>query len=327
MKISVTDRHRSGIMQQFAQALGATVDGRFFRIPESKGEGYITGFTWENDNLRMMVRNYYLNEEVLLERTNELAEGEEDVIFVLSGIFPSPLQTKKQPMPEGSGVIIMMHAVSSIVAMPSNTFFRSIGIAVSRQYLFKLFGHILHPVVASILGAKDDFLFETGISSEMIKIASEIQRLPVPETLESHYCKLKCEELLCCIFTLLMQREAVPTSSMHINDIKSIYAVKLRLQSYFGEGPKIAQLAKEAGMSEPKMRKLFKQTFGKGVFEYYQHARMQEAARLLREEGLTVSEAGYRLGFTNLSHFSKVFEQHAGSKPKRFSIDQNNFAS
>lgn len=70
-------------------------------------------------------------------------------------------------------------------------------------------------------------------------------------------------------------------------------------------------------MSAPKLRKLFKQTFGKGVFEYYQSARIQEAARLLREKKLTVSEVGYQIGFTNLSHFQE-FEKYTGMKPKKY---------
>lgn len=318
MKISVTDKQGSGIMLEFARAIGATIQGRFFHIPESKGGGYITGFSWEN-GLRMMVRNYYLHEEVLLERTNELAEGQDDIIFFIGGIFPFPLQQEKRLIPEQASVFICMHAVSSVLTMPSNTFFRSITIAVTRKYLQKTFGNILHPLVVSILEAKENFAFETGISPEMIKTASEILHQPVPESLESHYCKLKCEELLCYVFALLVQREAMPASGMHIDDIKAIYAIKLRLQSQLDEAPNIASLARAAGMSEPKMRKLFKQTFGKGVFEYYQSMRMQEAARLLKEKRLTVSEVGYQLGFTNLSHFSRVFEQHIGVKPKKYS--------
>jgi len=323
MKVSVTDKHRSGIMLEFARAVGLTIEGRFFYIPESKGGGYITGFSWENNEIRMMVRNYYLNEEVLLERTNELAEGQEDVIFMLSGIFPSPLPAEKQPLPEQASVLICMQAVSTLFTMPSNTFFRSIGIAVSRKYLKKLFGNILHPVVVSILESKENFAFETIISPEMIKTASEILQHPVPESLESQYCKLKCEELLFYIFSLLMQREVMPTSSMHIDDIKAIYAIKSRLQlNNLAEPPNIAAQAREAGMSEPKLRKLFKQMFGKGVFEYYQSVRMEEAARLLKGKHLTVSEVGYQLGFTNLSHFSRVFEQHTGIKPKKYSVSQ-----
>jgi AraC-like DNA-binding protein len=320
MKISVTDKHRSGVALEFARAIGAKVKGRFFYIPKSKGEGYITGFSWAKNNLRMMVRNYYLKEEVLIERTNELAEGQEDVIFLLSGIFPSQLQTEKQLLPEQASVLICMQAVSSKLIMPSNTFFKSIVIAASRHYLSELLGHIQHPVIESILKDKENFAFETGISPEMIKIASEIVHQPLPESLESHYYKLKCEELLCYIFALLMQRETMPTSNMHIDDIKAIYAVKAHLQSHLDKPPSIAALAKEAGMSEPKLRKLFKQTFGKGVFDYYQSSRMQKAAILLKEKRLTVSEVGYQLGFTNLSHFSRVFEEHIGMKPKKYSV-------
>jgi len=318
MKISVTDKQGSGIMFQFARAIGATIQGRFFHIPESKGGGYLTGFSWEN-GMRMMVRNYYLNEEILVERTNEFAEGQDDIIFLLNGIFPYSEKQEKQLLPEQASVFICPHAVSSVLTMPSNTFFRSVTIAVTRQYLLQHFGHIQHPVVISILEAKDNFAYENSISPELIKAASEILHQSVPESLESHYSRLKCEELLCYIFALLMQREAVPTSSMHIEDIQAIYAIRSRLQSHLDKPPEIALLAREASMSEPKMRKLFKQTFGMGVFEYYQSMRMQEAARLLKEKRLTVSEVGYQLGFTNLSHFSRVFEQYTGMKPKKYS--------
>lgn len=317
MKITITDKG-SGIIQEFARAIGAKVQGRFLYIPENKGGGYMTGFSWGKD-LRMMIRNYHLKEDIFIERTNELAEGQEDVIFLLSGVLHSPVHQSGQLLPEQGNIMICRHAVSSIIAMPSNTSFGSVTIAVSKQYLRQLFGQLDHPVVASVLDAKDNFVFETGISSDIIKAASDLLQQPVPETLENHYYKLKCEELLCYIFTLLMQREAVPASAMHMKDIKTIYAIKAYLQTHLNEPPNIALLAQDAGMSEPKLRKFFKQTFGKGVFEYYQFSRMQKAAQLLREEQLTVSEVGYQLGFTNLSHFSRVFELHHGMKPKKFS--------
>lgn len=319
MKISVIDKQGTGIALQFALAIGATVEGRYFHIPESKGGGYLTGFNWDNE-LRVMVRNYYLNEEILIDRTNEFAKDQDDIVFLLNGIFPLPAEQEKPLIPEQASVFICAHAVSSVLTMPSDTFFRSITMAVSRKYLQKFFGNVSHPVVASILEAGENFAYETNISPEMIKTASEVLHPPVSESLESHYCKLKCEELLCYIFALLIQREAVPTSGMHIDDIKAIYAIKLQLQSQLDKAPNVALLAKEAHMSEPKMRKLFNQTFGKNVFEYYQFMRMQEAARLLKEKRLTVSEVGYQLGFTNLSHFARVFEQHIGMKPKKYSV-------
>lgn len=317
MKIPITD-DGSGITAKFARAIGAKIDGRFIYIPESKGGGYLTGFSWGSD-LRMMIRNYHLNEDMVIERTNELAEGQEDVVFLLSGIFPSTLSSGTALQVEKANILICRHAVSSIIDMPSETMFCSVTIAVSKSYLQKLFGHIDHPVAASVLEAGETLLFETGISTAIMNAAGEMLQQPVPEHLERQYYRLKCEELLCLTFALLTEREPVPVSVLHIADIRAIYAIRLRLQSQREAAPDIAALAAAAHMSAPKLRKLFKQTFGKGVFEYYQSARMQEAARLLREERLTVSEAGYRIGFTNLSHFSRVFEQHFGMKPKKYS--------
>jgi AraC-like DNA-binding protein len=72
-------------------------------------------------------------------------------------------------------------------------------------------------------------------------------------------------------------------------------------------------------MSPSKLKRLFKQIFGNSIFSYYQAFRMKEAARLLKEEKLSVSDVGYQLGFTNLSHFSRVFKEHIGMKPKQYS--------
>ena len=318
MKIEVVDKNGSGILYKLAEAIGASVRGRFVDIPKNLGEGYMTGFTWGND-LRMMIRNYYIKEEIVLERKNEFPEGKENIIFFLSGIFDSSLQQQEHLMAEQPSVSIFMQSVSSVIAMPQNTFFRSITIAASREYLQERFGSLKHPVISNILSPKDTFIYETGISQAIITTASEMIHQPVPESLENHYNKLKCEELLCHIFALLLQREEIPSGSIHIKDIKAIYAIKYHLQANLDKAPDIASLAQDAGMSEPKLRKLFKQTFGKGVFEYYQFMRMQEAARLLKENHLSVSEVGYQLGFTNLSHFSRVFEQHIGLKPKKYS--------
>ncbi len=327
MKISVTDKQGSGIIKEFAEALGIKMTGRFLYIPKNKGEGFITGFSWNENQLRMMLRNYHLNEEIVLERTNEFSKDQDDIIFILNGIFPEPLSNEKILFTEKAGVTICRQSVTSVVELPSDTFFRSIVIAVSKQYLQQLFGNISHPLVQDILKAKDNFAFDTILSPEMIKAAGEILNTSVSESIESHYSKIKCEELLCYVFSLLVRRDSVPTSTLHINDIKSIYAVKIQLQNKPDSPPNISLLAKEAGMSEPKMRKLFKQTFGKGVFEFFQYNRMNEAARLLRGEHLTVSEVGYQLGFTNLSHFSRVFEQYIGMKPKKYSVGGNNLGN
>jgi len=53
--------------------------------------------------------------------------------------------------------------------MPANTMFGSVTIRASREYLHQMFGHIDHPVVTTLLGARGNFVFETEISAEIIK--------------------------------------------------------------------------------------------------------------------------------------------------------------
>jgi AraC-like DNA-binding protein len=101
-------------------------------------------------------------------------------------------------------------------------------------------------------------------------------------------------------------------------DINAIYQVRDRIVSSLNRPGSIAELKQIAGMNEQKLRKIFTQVFGMGIYDYYQHLRMKEAARLLREENLSVSEAGYQMGFENLGHFTRVFEKHIGKKPKKY---------
>lgn len=317
MKISIHDKSGAGILAEFAQRIGAVVNGRFVRIPEEKGGGYLTGFSWGSD-MRMMIRNYHLNEEVSIEWTNLAIAKQEPVVFRINGIFPSKTTAENPLLPEQASILIGRQMVTSLIAMPSKKAFRSVTIAVSHSYLQKLFGHMEHPIIQSILNDKGNFAYETTVTTEMIAVAANMETPPVQQILEEHYIRLKCEELLCYIFSLLAEREAMPTSNVHIKDVQAVYAIKTHLQANLDKAPDIAGLAASAGMSEPKLRRLFRQVFGKNVFEFYQFMRMQEAARLLKESRLSVSEVGYQLGFSNLSHFSKVFEAHHQQKPKKY---------
>ncbi|MDN3584657.1 helix-turn-helix transcriptional regulator [Mucilaginibacter flavus] len=82
--------------------------------------------------------------------------------------------------------------------------------------------------------------------------------------------------------------------------------------------PNLSDLTKISGMSESKIKRLFKHIFGNTLYNYYQYLRIQQAAFLIKEQHLSISEAGYQMGFTNLSHFARIFERHKGIKPKKY---------
>lgn len=117
----------------------------------------------------------------------------------------------------------------------------------------------------------------------------------------------------------LEKREATHLYALNSVDIRTIYKIRAQILEHLETPPVINELAISACMSPTKLKRLFKQIFGNSIFNYYQEFRIKEAAILLKEKKVSVSEVGYKIGFTNLSHFSKVFNEHIGMKPKQYS--------
>lgn len=164
-----------------------------------------------------------------------------------------------------------------------------------------------------------DFLLEEVMTDDISTTLNTIVRKEPPGSLPAYYYRLKAMELLFYLFQGLSRREKIVQQKFSEQDILAIYQVRDQLTSCLANPPSITELKRVAGMNELKMRNLFKQVFGRGIYDYYQHVRMQEAARLLRDTHQSVSEVGAQLGYENLSHFSRVFEKYIGQKPKKFS--------
>lgn len=165
------------------------------------------------------------------------------------------------------------------------------------------------------------FLIEEIMTDNILRTVNDIVKEGEPGGLKNYYYKLKAMELLFYLFQSLGKRRQSVHQKLSEADIKSIYKVRNRLISSLDKHTPIVRLKQIAGMNEVKMRKIFTQIFGMGIYDYFQHYRMKEAARLMREEHLSVSEVGYQMGFENLSHFSRIFEKHIGKKPKKYSME------
>lgn len=172
-----------------------------------------------------------------------------------------------------------------------------------------------------LFNTDNTFLIEEIMTDDILRTVNDIVKKEAPGALKDYYYKLKAMELLFYLFQSLSKRGQSIHQKLSEADINSIYKVRDRLISSLDKPTPIAKLKQIAGMNEPKMRKIFIQIFGMGIYDYFQQYRMKEAARLMREEQLSVSEAGYEMGFENLSHFSRVFEKHMGKKPKRYSME------
>ncbi|MCO5237840.1 MAG: AraC family transcriptional regulator [Chitinophagaceae bacterium] len=256
-------------------------------------------------------------------RQTATANGiENGISFHFYNLFEDSSQTsdkrKIKKINETPHVRVFPVAISQKILFTKNTQVTHLSVAVSADYL-KSFLREEAKHFQFLFDSSNNFLIEEIMTDDILRTVNDIVKQDEPSTLKSFHYKIKAMELLFYLFQSLSKREESVHQKLSESDIKSIYKVRDKMISSLDKPNSISTLKKLAGMNELKMRKIFTQVFGMRIYEYYQHFRMKEAARLLRDEKLSVSEAGYQMGFENLSHFTRVFEKHIGKKPKKYS--------
>lgn len=310
-------------LTSFAKALGIPVHENRLTIPASLGEGYIKKIDLEPD-FKFVMHHYTLHRELQLKRL--APEGKSDLISILfnSQEIPTSLLPAKQNAIQflknnGSAIQIASSALDteSIFPAGSEVYFAAAGISTRR--LASLLGmEKPNSLVETILQGETTFFYHENMSPEVLRILKQLSGVSEQNELGNLYHRIRIQELIYLLFDKLLHRETERQSPIHKTDLQKLYSIRTSVTSDLSLPPRLDELSKTAAMSETKMKQLFKQVFGDTIYNYYQKARMEEASFLLKQAGYSVSEVGYQLGFSNLSHFSRLFEKHHGLTPKKY---------
>jgi AraC-like DNA-binding protein len=76
--------------------------------------------------------------------------------------------------------------------------------------------------------------------------------------------------------------------------------------------------AGQAEISPFHFLRLFSNVLGVTPHQYLVRSRLRHAARLLAEEGVSITDIAYDVGFGDLSNFVRTFHRAAGVSPRRF---------
>jgi len=246
------------------------------------------------------------------------------ICFLFANMFDDDKQTNGERTPQSQKVMayvrVFPYALSHTSLFIKNSRIKAVSVIINADYL-KSFLKQDAQQFQFLFDNDNNFLIEEIMTDDILCTVNDIVKREEPRTLNDYHYKLKAMELLFYLFQSLSKREKSVHQKLSEIDIKSIYKVRDKIISSLNKPSTVFELKQIAGMNELKMRKLFTQVFGMGIYDYYQHFRMKEASRLLREEKLSVSEVGYQMGFENLSHFTRVFEKHIGRKPKKYSSE------
>ncbi|PWB33343.1 AraC family transcriptional regulator CmrA [Pseudomonas sp. SDI] len=89
------------------------------------------------------------------------------------------------------------------------------------------------------------------------------------------------------------------------------------LNDYFHKPLRIEDLAREVNLSASTLHHRFKAVTSMSPLQYQKQLRLQEARRLMLNDGLEASVAGYRVGYESPSQFSREYSRLYGAPPLR----------
>jgi len=80
----------------------------------------------------------------------------------------------------------------------------------------------------------------------------------------------------------------------------------------------VDMLTQEVGISRAQLHRKMKELTGISTSEFIRNIRLEQAARLLKEQKVNITQVAYTVGFSNLAHFSTVFRKHFGVSPSEY---------
>lgn len=89
------------------------------------------------------------------------------------------------------------------------------------------------------------------------------------------------------------------------------------LRKSFDQPLRIEAIARDLGMSPSGFHHHFKAVTDMSPLQFQKQLRLQLARRLMLGENLDAATAGYRVGYSNASHFSRDYRRHFGEPPAR----------
>ena len=106
-------------------------------------------------------------------------------------------------------------------------------------------------------------------------------------------------------------------NSNHPDEV--ILQAQLWMQNHLNKAAiSMRKLAELFGMSQRNFTRRFRSATNMTPLQYLQSQRLSEARELLQNSNLSISEIAYRVGYIDVSYFTKLFKQFSSITPKEY---------
>jgi AraC family transcriptional activator of pyochelin receptor len=127
-------------------------------------------------------------------------------------------------------------------------------------------------------------------------------------------------EILSTCYQSALNQDHRPAPRIANRDIMKIHEVAALAKTRIDSLESLASLARSVGINRTKLILGFRSVYGTSVEAYWRDWRMHEAKEMLRRDGLSVSEVAHRVGFSEISSFTRAFTRQFGAPPSERSL-------
>lgn len=303
----------------FTAARGSQCAEYRITIPKPYGEGYILIQQLE-PGLELLLFNMRLTNDMIVKCLPPM-RGKKKVIIRYSLSGP-PDRSPFSRFSATGDVVPSLHIIPGDISCdnfyPSGCNIIIVIIEIRITFLSKVLKrHMKIELLENILSGRQPFTFEGSEDNDLRLIQQLFDKRP-SGPLDKVFYLSKVYELIHVIFSGMFDSADENLSRVKTVDREKIDQVKQTILTDLSTPPRLSELAGMVHLSESKMRRLFTLVHGKSLYRYYEQERMKEAAKLIRTGEYTITEVGYKMGFSNLSHFSRLFAKYIGTKPKKY---------
>ncbi|WP_163183241.1 response regulator [Neobacillus sedimentimangrovi] len=97
-----------------------------------------------------------------------------------------------------------------------------------------------------------------------------------------------------------------------------LHMAKEFIEAHFAESITLEQVAEYVELSPYYFSKLFKDRFGMTFIDYLTELRIKQAKMMIVDQGKSLKEICYSVGYKDPNYFSRVFKKHTGLSPTEY---------
>lgn len=304
-------------LKAMSSSLGTRLNNNKLQLPGFIGDGMFQLINLPMD-IQLLLSDFSLNDDVqLIRRKAEndyynlrielLEESASTQILINESRLDNPVQSYIYLNPAGYPLTYKaykgMKARSLNLRLSKHTIQTITGLADENRLL-------LNSVTNS-----SDHTHVLPATRLMIQLVNEVLDIPDEDPGKVLKCFNRSLLLIEYFFDAVAHTAHISKGNITGEDFRRIREVEKLITATLSQLPPTQEiLADMANMSVSKLKYAFKAVHGVSIYKYYQKIRMEKALQLL-QEGNTISETAYELGFKDITNFSRNFKQEFKVQP------------